>query len=125
MKDYLSPTFQSILLGLHSDDVFIFVAQHDVGLHDLPSGDVRTGHHGGLLDRLVLYQGGLHLEGSDPVSRGDDKIVLTREEPEVPVLVLNPTVSGEIVVSAECICCSFRILTVPLRETMYVIRITK
>ena len=94
-------------------------------LRHLPPVNIRTGHHGRLLDSIVLYQGGLHLEGSDPVSRGDDKIVLTREEPEVPVLVLNPAVSGEIVVSAECICCSFRILTVPLRKTIMEIRITK
>ena len=94
-------------------------------LRHLPPVNIRTGYHGRLLDSIVLYQGGLHLEGSDPVSRGDDELVVTGEVPEVPVLVLNPAVSGEIVVSAECICCSFRILTVPLRKTIMEIRITK
>ena len=49
----------------------------------------------------MLYQGGLHLEGSNPVAGGDDQIVLPGEEPEVAVLVLNAPVSSQVVISTE------------------------
>ena len=63
----------------------------------------------------MLDEGGLHLEGADPVARGDDKVVLAGEEPEVSVLVLHAPVPGKVIISTERIGCGNRILTISLK----------
>ena len=107
-------TFQYNLLCFIPEDISIFIREDNEGLHHLASVRVRTWHHGGLLDGLVLYQGGLHLEGSNPVAGGDDQIVLPGEEPEVAVLVLNAAVSGQVVISTEGVGRGRGVLTVTL-----------
>ena len=108
------PTFQDVLLSVIPEDVFIFIREDNEGLDHLASVRVRAGNHGRLLDGLVFYQGGLHLEGSNPVARGDDEIVLPGEEPEVTVLILNAAVSSEVVITTEGIGRGCGILTVTL-----------
>ena len=94
-------TFESLLFLDIIQDESVLVGEDYIGLDNLAPGNVRAGHHGRLLDGLVLYQGGLHLEGSNPVAGGDDQIVLPGEEPEVAVLVLNSAVSSQVVISTE------------------------
>ena len=78
-------------------------ARNDKCLDDLTADAVRHTNDGDERDRWMLHQAVLDLGRPDPVATGDDDIVVTAVEPEVPFFVTMAGIAGQQPAVAEFI----------------------
>ena len=87
-----------------------------------PAGFVRAGDNGRFGDGGVFDQGAFHLEGSDAVAGGQNHVVGSTDEPEIPILIHIGPVAREVPVALENRYRAIRLFPVFLEQSQRSVR---